>query len=1382
MKKFRLSNILLLLTLGFLPSCIFGQGDMEFKQTNIEPVFIKNEGQWADGSLYHFNSGNTQVKFFKDRIQYATARLKDKSLKPNKQIPGREHEKPRVIAQVWDIKYLNTPVSEYFFIESEPEADKNVGFVNENTKGNILYPALFKSLRIRVYQNVDIDFKIVNGQLKIDYITADNDLTKIEFSIEGFKESRVNSSGAIELTSDYGTITDSIPASFHTAQDNSEIPARVEYRKTGNHKFGLVLKTTARQGLKLTVDPFYLDYSTYLYGNTLYGFSYVYDVEVDKDNNSYSTGYTTDKYPGTPGTFDTTLDGGADGFLCKIPDGGGKPLYIIYIGGAQTDYVYSMAATVSGDCYLTGYTLSNDFPVTSGVLEGTMPAGGYASFVIGIKSNGKSLIYSTYIRGWSWVLDVNELGQVYTAPYGSTPYAITKNINPIGQVGGGTEANIIRLNATGSAILDCVELKGSNTEYVYALTVDKKNQVYAAGWTDSDNLPVTAGRNGFGGFYRGGAYDGFLFKIDSAFSKYLVAKYIGTSGYDYLSAINVNDDEEIFIQGIAGADQLPAKTNAFPGGSNSGWDGAVYIMRIFKTGLFPRWTTYVTNNSYAWRQRISITAKDECVFAGNTYSTSLPVTADAFQKTLKGSYDAYAGKMDVDGKIKYLTYFGGSETDYLFAVQTKRIGCVTHLVMGGYGNSSDWPIKKEWKGKPGSGNNWFYTGLMVKWRDTLKVDPIDLGEDTVINCDRNYRAIEAGNPGATYRWSTGDTNRIIIVSKPGKYWVNATYGCGFKSDTIVFMTTPSAKPWMPKDTLICNKNGILLDARNDTIKSIKYQWSTGDSSRTITATKSGWYKVKMTTFKCGDRFDSTYVTKQFTPIYGITAADTLICRPFKKQLLAGRDTLEANYTWSTGDTIRQITASTEGNYSVNISNKCGSLRDTVRILSDTVPLIRYTTDELLCDTDSFSIERKDGSINTIVTWSDGKTAASRVFKQNGIWTAKVSNSCASYTDTVRLRFSKKPEPLTLTTKNILWCDNLNLRQEVINNLYAQISWSNGDTGRIIDIKDTGIITAYATSLCGTEEASFTVKRGFSPVVILGKDSLICDFPTFTINPVSVQHGDALQWNTGASSSSLTVNTAGTYRLSTVNQCGAAEDSIKITFLTSPGLTMPADKAYCDVIPAGQLITANASGGVASYTWNTGATGLTVPITNAGTYKLSASNACGTVSGSTNIVVNPSPIPDLGIDTAFCGMFTYLLNPGSGWSSVSWSNGSSAPIINVNQFGNYRVTVVDGNGCSGTDEIVIGSNCNLIWYVPSAFTPNGDGNNEKFNPTMKDVRDLNLTIYNRWGQIIWQGDENSGGWDGSIYGQLAPEGVYTWTATFMSNFNRYNMRGTFTLLR
>lgn len=1346
------------------------------EQINLSACFIKNEGQWDDGCLYRYQGGKFLVRFYQDKITYCAMKEIGNGKLQSDPITGHQsHQDPDIQAQVWDVQYINAQNHDYYLSSSEK---RNIGFLNQLTQSKIQYPLLGNKLIIRnLYPGVNAIFFQQNGVLKVDYEIESGADPSIEFRINGFTTTHTDKVGNIVLNSKFGQITDKIPGSFY--KDGENTPLNVTYEQTGANTFKIKLPENRNTELPIIVDPFYIDYSTYFYGNNyVTSWTYIYDVDVDDNNNSYITGTTYDKFPAKPGTYDTSLNGSSDVFLCKIPSGGGQPDYFIYIGGSSYEYGYALATRENGDAYLTGYTTSADFPVTNGVLESKIPtAGSYVSYVTGIKADGSALIYSTYIKGYCWTIEVNEEGQVYIAPYGNSIYPVTKDINPVGQVGGGMEANIIRLKDDGTAILNCVALIGVGTEYVYALTVDSKNQVYAAGWTNSDNLPVTFGTGNFGGFYRGGGWDGFLFKVDSGFTKFLISKYIGTSGYDYISAIAVNDQEEIFIQGIAGANDLPAATNAFPGGSSTGWSGSAFIMRIYKNGAFPRWTTYITNNTYAWRQRISINTKDECVFAGSTASNLLPTTADAYQKNLKGSYDGYVGKLSITGNFAYLSYFGSSGTDYFFAIQTRRIGCVTHVLMGGWGTGNDYPTKNAWKST--IPNSLSYTGRLVKWRDTLKVDPIDFGPD-VLNCDRNYRILDPGNPGGTFLWQDNSKLKYFIVQKPGKYWVTVTYGCGKNSDTIVFKTVPSAKPVLRKDTLICDKYGIQLDAKNDTIKGIKYLWNTGDTTQRIFANATGNYRVSMWTPVCLWRYDSIQVTKQYKPKFGIRQNDTLVCRPFSLALKAGSDTISARYLWNNSDSTNIISIQTAGTYHVSVSNQCGILNDTVVIHSDSIPTLSYTTDTLICDKDSFTIFRNGLSPWTSLLWNDGSTDSSRVFKQQGFYSVTISNSCKTFTDTVSLKMGKIPKPFTLG--NMLWCDNFQLVQTVANNSFANIKWSTGDTGRQLFIKDTGIITATAESICGTSSASFRVERGFSPEIHLGQDTLICDAASWQIVPRSIKFLSQIQWENGTLISTRNINAPGKYWASGTNNCGTVTDTIHITFLNTPKVTAPSDRSFCDAVSPVPTLTAIASGGLGQYRWNTGETGLSIQGNSAGMYIISGVNACGSHSDTVNISVFVSPKPSLGIDTAFCGQFSYPLTVNKSYPLVVWSNGSSANNIIATQYGKYNVRVTDANGCTGSDEIMIGSNCQLIWHVPTAFSPNGDGMNDAWGPTTKDVQELKIAIYNRWGEKIWENREGQTMWDGTIGNQLVADGVYTWTASFRSNFKPYYKSGVLTLMR
>jgi gliding motility-associated-like protein len=120
-----------------------------------------------------------------------------------------------------------------------------------------------------------------------------------------------------------------------------------------------------------------------------------------------------------------------------------------------------------------------------------------------------------------------------------------------------------------------------------------------------------------------------------------------------------------------------------------------------------------------------------------------------------------------------------------------------------------------------------------------------------------------------------------------------------------------------------------------------------------------------------------------------------------------------------------------------------------------------------------------------------------------------------------------------------------------------------------------------------------------------------------------------------------------------------------------------------------------------------------------------------------------------------------LHAGGGFSTYNWSTGSADSIINVETGGDYMVRVQDSHCCFNSDTVYVKP---FIYYVPSAFTPNSDGKNDYFRliGLYRNIR-LNLYIYNRWGELVFTSDDLDTGWDGTMSGNLSPEGTYVWVA-------------------
>ena len=90
-----------------------------------------------------------------------------------------------------------------------------------------------------------------------------------------------------------------------------------------------------------------------------------------------------------------------------------------------------------------------------------------------------------------------------------------------------------------------------------------------------------------------------------------------------------------------------------------------------------------------------------------------------------------------------------------------------------------------------------------------------------------------------------------------------------------------------------------------------------------------------------------------------------------------------------------------------------------------------------------------------------------------------------------------------------------------------------------------------------------------------------------------------------------------------------------------------------------------------------------------------------------------------------------------------------------------VLVTDSLGCIGSTDFTLFVGEPLDLYVPNAFTPNGDGQNDVFEVYGVGISQVDLTVYNRWGQEIFKASSNRPQWDGMYKGKMQPPGTYSY---------------------
>lgn len=180
----------------------------------------------------------------------------------------------------------------------------------------------------------------------------------------------------------------------------------------------------------------------------------------------------------------------------------------------------------------------------------------------------------------------------------------------------------------------------------------------------------------------------------------------------------------------------------------------------------------------------------------------------------------------------------------------------------------------------------------------------------------------------------------------------------------------------------------------------------------------------------------------------------------------------------------------------------------------------------------------------------------------------------------------------------------------------------------------------------------------------------------------------------------------------------------------------------------------------------------------GLYQLwMVNNGCVSDTLDLNLTVNANPKPELGPDREFCpdSLAPIVLNPGV-FLSYQWNTGSTLSTQVADTAGKYSVSVTDVNGCVGSDDIVLVEKCPFSLMMPTIFSPNDDGLNDYFRGFAKGVSSLNMRIYDRWGNMVYEAAQRpfkfdtfpwwNGSWKNE--GAVVQFGRYIWVADIISD--------------
>ena len=354
--------------------------------------------------------------------------------------------------------------------------------------GAVEYNNIYDGIGLRYYGNQE--------QLEYDFtVNPGADPRTIRLNLQGVLDAQVADNGDLVLTiNEQGQeIAFKAPVAYQDGPNGrTAVASRYVLNADGTIGFEVGSYDTSRP---LVIDPT-LDYSTYLGGNNN---DLAQAVAVDSAGNAYVTGYNNGgHFPTTVGAYQTATSGGDDVFVSKFNAMGTAFVYSTYLGGSSDDEGMGIAVDSSGQAYVVGNTKSNNFPTLNAFQAAN--GGGEDAFLTVLNAAGNGLVYSTYFGG----AGAGDTGAgIAFNPAGDVVITGSTNSSGLATAGAyktsltGTDAYVAEFDTSqsgSSSRLDATYFGGSGNDTADGLALDTVGDIYITGDTQSNNLPVTAGR------------------------------------------------------------------------------------------------------------------------------------------------------------------------------------------------------------------------------------------------------------------------------------------------------------------------------------------------------------------------------------------------------------------------------------------------------------------------------------------------------------------------------------------------------------------------------------------------------------------------------------------------------------------------------------------------------------------------------------------------------------------------------------------------------------------------------------------------------------------------------------------------------------------------
>lgn len=685
---------------------------------NAPAMFIENVGQFDEGARFQVRCANGTIWFADDEI-WATVlaqRAMDRERRrlPPLGSPLSSYFRPSLPQTGVNLKLFFVGTNPHSRLEPFNRLDTHVSYFigNDQSKWQTNVP-VWGGVRYKdLYPGMDLEITGKSGQLVLRVMARPNaNLEAVRLRVEGADKITLDGD-RLQLTTAVGEYT--IPLLKVNGASGRNVPGP----KVTAHEIASPF-TSAIAGLQSDASDLF--YATFLGGSSRDSGA---DIAVDENGAAYITGPTNSyDFPTTPGAFDT-ISNSNDAFVVKLDLTGSALTYATFLGGSRNDcYLSECAITVdaNGAAYITGDTDSTDFPTTAGAFDTVCDGCGSPNyyndaFVAKLDATGLTLVYATLLGGsnreFGNDIDVDGsgvayvTGTTYSSDFPTTPSAFDTILN------GSSDGFVVKLNATGSALVYATLVGGSRSEGSDSIVVEGSGAAYVTGSTSSSDFPATPGAFDT---TLNGTYDGFVVKLNATGSALAYATFLGGTSWgsdaaDQTSGIVVDKSGAAYVVGYTGASDFPTTPSAFDtsfaGGSCGVAPGTypcpdVFVVKLNAVGSALSYATFLGGSSYDDGYGIAIDEGGAAYVTGWTSSPAFPTTPGAFNTTHGGGTcgsaqenypcpDAFIVELNPTGSaLTYATFLGGSLYDYGYGIAIDESGAA---YVTGWTSSSNFPV------------------------------------------------------------------------------------------------------------------------------------------------------------------------------------------------------------------------------------------------------------------------------------------------------------------------------------------------------------------------------------------------------------------------------------------------------------------------------------------------------------------------------------------------------------------------------------------------------------------------------------------------------------------------------------------------------------------